>query len=468
MLSSLYDKIISNKKAISILFYLLVLTFPFGSSILHISLGFFTLYPFLFLLAFLFLIGLPKYKIIRHKIEKYAIWLMCFWLVYALISCFFIKSFSDALIDIRSIIVMLMVTYVLIWIKNFFGIKWFIQKIDLLFKIIFFFLLAVAIFEINTGIHFAGYFTHQLIKFPIGNVTYSPVFLYDNPNNFFVFLILVGSIALIADAFIKRSKMFFGVFLMSIFYISFVSSVRTGEIMGYFISCLILIYFLIQLKSKLFIKKYRLQLYASGSVIALFIISVISLPLYFGPIWQPKQQENVQLTKNKKLKNVNELSTLIDMKYVPLLNKEVLDNHFDSKKIRLALFINGWYMLKNSHYLGVGPGQYRYLSRIDKKKYYTKTNIGPHCWFVEILSEYGVIIFLAYLLLIAWSAAMILRFYKKDNYAAAVVLVAGIVFLLSGILPSDFIVLNINWIFVAIFIAIISDLKNLNDKVTQA
>jgi hypothetical protein len=325
-------------------------------------------------------------------------------------------------------------------------------------------LLLVGIIEILTGIHFAGAFTNKLNCFPIGNLTYSPVFLYDNPNNFFVYLSLIGSLSLITNALKKGSSLFQYIYLLSLLYISFVSSVRAGTILVFAICAILVLFFLLKLLRKKFIQTHNKQLLSVCILFLFMILAIAKNNLFWGPIWRTAPTTNIQPTDNPLLNGINEQSTYIPMKYVNKLDASLLDTFFHSNKSRLSLLANGIDMMKKSHYLGVGPGQYRHISATKQQKYYTSTLISPHFWLIEIVSQYGILILLAYLFFIVLIGIKILRFIKKGEDETKILLIALCSFIVCSILPSSFLVLNINWIFFAILVAIVFSLEQLKNE----
>lgn len=73
----------------------------------------------------------------------------------------------------------------------------------------------------------------------------------------------------------------------------------------------------------------------------------------------------------------------------------------DSGKIRVNLALNGLYFLRDSGGLGVGAGNFnRYM---EQEPYFSTSSTShpkpvlfPHNWWIELLSEYGILVFILY------------------------------------------------------------------------
>ncbi len=455
----IYLKLVGKKKLITILFYFLLLTFPFGSFLLPISIGFATIYPNLITLLILFTLGIFNYKVITTKLEWFTIYFFIFWFLYSLTGFFFVEGKTSAYYEVRSVLLMGVTIYVIVWIKNFLGLEDFIKKVYKIFEIIYFFLVSISIFEIYTGIHFKGEFTNKIITLPIGNVTYSPAFLSDNQNTFLAVLLTIGAILLLFRSKFQRNIFISIAVIITSFFVSYVSASRMGEYVSYFMTVWLLTNYLRDIYNHYRQKKsLKEQHIFTFFLLIVLIIVGISKPIYVGPKLRKETFVYKQkLTVAKELKGVNEKSRLIEMQYVQYLNQDVLDSNYNSVKIREALIYNGIDYLTKSNYLGIGPGQYRHKHINNDKKYYTKTNIGPHFWLIEVLSQYGIIVFLGYVSVLLWVTVICLKNIIKSFYISLLVIMCIGVFLGASILPSSFIVIDAGWYFFAFLISLVSD-----------
>lgn len=121
---------------------------------------------------------------------------------------------------------------------------------------------------------------------------------------------------------------------------------------------------------------------------------------------------------------------------------------------RMMLALDSLEMWVKSHLLGVGPSGFTsYLKKNGSRTYLT----NPHNWWLEILSQYGILVFLAYL------ASMVYIFYKnlKDylfrrDEKQLQFLCMCVIFAIGCIAPSSFLGYSYQWILPALGIAFIS------------
>lgn len=455
-----------SEKIITIIFSLLLVTLPFGAKIFAFSIGFMTLYPFLLILLLLSFFGLFHLNRIKSKIERYTLILLLTWFFYAFIFYFFIEGKHDAIIDIRSITLMGLTTFVFIWVKNFLGIKKWMSALSFLFKLVYFLLVIVSFLEIKTGIHFAGNFTEKISSLPISSLYYTPIFLYDNPNTLSGYVILLGILVILTN--IKSSKNLYFIWLVIGLnaFISHISAARLGELSSYIFIIWFTVISLTRVIKKEYWEKNIFKIKLSFLSISFLFICILFLPKYFGPIWQfDYEPEEKWVTANPILKEVNESSYIIKLDEAKYMNKDTLEDRFSSVKIRTGLLLNGLNMLENSNYLGVGPGQNRFLHTKKQVVYYTKTNRSPHFWLIEILSQYGILIFLGYVGLLIFVFIAALRFLQKDFYLSSLIIISLLIFLIASLLPSSFLILDINWVFIAVIIGITTSLPEIANEV---
>ena len=234
------DEIIMSKKQIiksigletwvKYLLIFLLISFPFGSHLLSIRIGgYLTIYPFLILLFVLTFIGLRKLKLIQSKMDKVFLGFLLVWLVSAAIRVFYVEGVADAIIDVRSIGLMLLTSFVLLWTKAFIGFEEWRTILATALKNVFFLLTIFSLFELMTGIHFTGAFTDKISQLPISGYTYSPVFLFDNPNNLVAYFLLIGTLILLLDVKSLRKPFMTFFIVLVCFVISHVSMSRIGE-----------------------------------------------------------------------------------------------------------------------------------------------------------------------------------------------------------------------------------------------
>lgn len=471
MKTNLHKKIYS-KKGITFLFSLYLITFPFGANLLPISLGFMTIFPNLIILLFLFSIGVINYKLINKKIERLFLLFLLFWVIFSVSFYFFIPGKTDAIIDIRSVGVMFLTSYVLIWLKYKLGFEKWREIIVFSLKIIGLVFIFFGIIELQTGLHFKGEFTNKISELPISGLTYSPVFLFDNPNNFITYLLLCSSLIVLLDKNSKKNKIIIFLLFFIKFFFSQITQARIGIFASLFSLIIFGLYFLLN-----FLKQFStITFYKKLIIFSLFLsflIVFLSKEKYYGPIWGNSimvnagfNDYNIDLNKIPKHQSDKILGEEYSMRYSDINNfhPDTLEKYYNSSKIRAALIFNGIHFVTESDFLGIGPGQYRYRHKTHQIKVYSKTNISPHFWLIEIISQYGILIFLPYVSFLIWIFIIGLKNMRKDLFLGLTIINSLIIFGLSSLLPSSFLILDINWIFVSILIAFTAECVKYSEK----
>ena len=477
----MFNKILKyiHKKEFIGLFTLLLSSFVFGSNLLSLSLGFLTIYPHLILTFILSVIGIFHIKNIKTPLEKYFLSFLLIWLLYSLFQLIGIEGKSDAKIDIRSITLMLLNSWILIWVKNFLGFNTWKKTISNVFFIVFSLLLFFSLFEIATGIHFTGAFTQKIIDNDYRQLIYTPIFLFDNPNTLSTYIFLVIAVLLMTTKEIKTKYFLIATFILTMIFIANITLSRIGVALTKFMFFWLLILYIPTFYN--YIKSKGNKRFKISLVYVVIVMTLIytTKDKYYGPIWIAQQnktsdqtlkniakQFSINLLKHNNDSNA-ELAELQaqfekDNKYaytfdfMHYLNQDSVDSLYNSKKVRIALLLNGLEIIKENKFKGIGPGQYRYKGRNNDKKYYTKTIISPHFWLMEIISQYGIVIFSMYIFLFLWIVFLLMKNFKKDYFFSGLIFSGIIVFIGSSAVPSSFLILDINWMYMAILVGIIS------------
>jgi len=132
-----------------------------------------------------------------------------------------------------------------------------------------------------------------------------------------------------------------------------------------------------------------------------------------------------------------------------------------SDQVRINLIRNGLIMLKNSHFLGVGAGNFIiYEKEYTKMHYKTRGITDSHNLWLEMLVDYGVIIFSFFVFLYVFLIVKSLRLFFSSNksfsqrakYLYSFSALAG--FTISSLSPSNIVASPIMWIFLS-FIALV-------------
>lgn len=444
----------SKESVYKILFQLLIISFPFGSKIFSFSLGILTIYPYLVLLGFLILFSFffkpEKYGLFNKIALSYFILLF----IYGLVLAFFSWEKEYSLFDLRSLFLYTASIYLFFRSEQIMGWKEMKRVLGNLFSILFIAFTFIALFEYLTGIHFSGYFTEEIAKSPVSSITYNTLFIYGNPNNFITYYVLMGSIAIILCDKIKNNFGFSILVIVLIYALSNLNHSRFGVIS----SCILLLeIIIIHMKS---LKTYVIHNLIPILVTAFFIlVAFFSNPLFYGPIWEKSDRyiENgilvVQTEEPFQVLDYRSLDTNKNKKEIVAafkLYRENVNLHA-SNAVRMKLIKNGIYLFINSHWLGVGPGMYRYHHDTKQIPEDVGLQNGPHNWTVELLSQYGIV-GMFYFILFLFMAFWALMTLQKNFQNSMRFLLTTLVFSIISNGPSAFLLLDINWIFTGIIL----------------
>ncbi len=134
-----------------------------------------------------------------------------------------------------------------------------------------------------------------------------------------------------------------------------------------------------------------------------------------------------------------------------------------SANIRTNLVLNGISFLSRSDGMGVGPANYEQaIERVGFKAAPTENIKNPHNFWIEILSQYGVVVFIFF---IAWLFQIVIRCwrahgsflgtqYRHVKLETETVLIGLAGYALAACENSSYIPQQINWIFLASVLAI--------------
>jgi teichuronic acid biosynthesis protein TuaE len=128
--------------------------------------------------------------------------------------------------------------------------------------------------------------------------------------------------------------------------------------------------------------------------------------------------------------------------------------------VRLNLILNGLYFLYNSFGFGVGAGNIEFYMR-NNAIFETFGIENMHNWWFEIITNYGIIIFMLYLMFFIRIFFKIYMIRKTENNKifSEAILLSLIGFIFASISPSTFIAFRPQWIIIGIAIAYINSHK---------
>ncbi|WP_430404667.1 O-antigen ligase family protein [Fluviicola sp.] len=132
-----------------------------------------------------------------------------------------------------------------------------------------------------------------------------------------------------------------------------------------------------------------------------------------------------------------------------------------SNTIRKNLVLNGLEYLKSSHYMGLGAGGFQVCNMKKMNKYPDDGVGGAHNFVIEILSQYGIIVFLLLLSIFSWIGIEFIRALRTKRWSEKhfLVLWLFITLIFMGNSNSTFLSLPINWFLMVVLLIFANDLK---------
>jgi teichuronic acid biosynthesis protein TuaE len=131
-----------------------------------------------------------------------------------------------------------------------------------------------------------------------------------------------------------------------------------------------------------------------------------------------------------------------------------------SADFRLALSLNGLRCVYFSGGLGVGPGGFPACIDSDYAIYQSGTIVDSHNWWVELLTEYGVFGFAAFVSVLGWIVVIALRNRRRlprrdrGSRVARVVIVALAGYAFAAMAHSSYLDQPVHWMFIASLISL--------------
>ncbi|WP_226536035.1 O-antigen ligase family protein [Fictibacillus halophilus] len=407
-------------------FYLFIISAFFGPAILSYSIGPFSLFPFRILFPIMALVFLYLYfkdsVFTWNRIHtKKVLMLLLFWIIYAFLSLLWVKSISQGIMD-------------LIFLSMGIGIIYFIVFFSIGKKHFYYlYIIWVASFAVILGI---GVINHVLkIHLPISRIytanpiySYIPTSVFVNENDFASFISLSIFFILSGILYYKNTMVRIAgilLILVSVYMLEVTSS--RANILAVLIG--LGFWFLFLTKTKLKNKLLFWSTFGAGIVSVLFFDKVESL---FNAVFQ-------------------------------LISSLVVTSGSDetSTDIRINLLKNSMIFLQNTFGFGVGTGNSDVYMK-NFAEYPTGNIVNVHNWWIEILVNYGVVIFTLYCLFYFYllkELYVINRDIPEQSLLklfSVALLLAMVVFPLSSVSPSSQIALNYFWVLYGFVIAFIN------------
>lgn len=386
---------------------------------------------------------LDKYS---DKLIKYTGIVMIFWIIYGCISLLISpwSVFDTGLKEIFNICLGGMVVCISIYLYN----KNKFENIILTIKIIMLIMVFIGYIEILTGLHL----NTSMISSPTyieevetiyageeipSNVFYVATGIFYNSNDYCAFLSIFAPVFLYVKNENYLSKLLSNIMLFFIFLILLIDDAWI---------CII----------SLFICLMFYLIFSRAHIFA-YILAIISFLFarYFG-------KAIIDLNNNIMYKIFgndifNHSITVSNIEKTLSIQVENASQQQGSLYYRINTYTEAIKeMFLHSKGLGLGAGSYQnYFADIAIKRDMVS---NPHSLWIEILSQYGIIIFLLFVALMLLIIIKLFKQYLKNKSKSHVLVMSmGISFALASFAPSTFLTNSYYWIIIGIGIAMVSE-----------
>ncbi|MGD6803396.1 O-antigen ligase family protein [Rossellomorea vietnamensis] len=403
--------------------YLLIATSFLGAGILSVNVGPFSLFPYrlffvLSLAIFVYQFLKGQARIYNSKV-KFLLLFFYFWLGYGFLSLLWAKSITEGV----KYLILLFIGIALITLVNVYFTKR-LQYLNL-------FYIWIIMTVVLVGIGLWNHFTRQHLAISTINtlpehVQGVPTAVFVNQNDYAVFLSIgifffISFLKFSQNQYVKLANL--GMIGLSLYLIYLTSSRASMLGLGVGLALYVFMHF----RPKL--KKFLILLGGIGAagVLALYSGKVFSiLEKFKGEDFDP--------------------------------------NNMGSTQIRINLTKNAFHFIGDTLGFGVGAGNSQvYLESYSA--YFTRGIYKMHNWWLEIFSNFGVFIFVGYVLVFSVLIVSFYRFWKQtgdsvEKMIAEALLFSLITFIPASISPSSVSNLFFHWVLIAFSIGFLNYIRN--------
>ena len=406
--------------------FLLVLSGFTGAALFSFSVGpvnifiYRLLFPVLMVLfGFSFLFNQGKINISHIKVKPY-LQFLGFWLMYASITLIWSESKSDAILEI---LFLYMITVVIWFIVYFFHTIKDLNRLYYLWLLTIAVINLIGIFEFLTGHHLAVSKSNEMF---LDHNT--PTAFFRNPNDFAT-VITLGIPFVIT--FIRYSKKFlpilfgFAILVSSMFLV--IATGSRANLLAIIIGLVFWYVFLLPSKKK-----------------ATVLLGCIVATGFFSIVFSNQLSVNISTI-------AKELGTI---------NLENLETSGTSLNIRINLIKNALSLMAGSLGFGFGAGNFEHQMLLYANEF-TAGIVNAHNWWIEILANYGLGIFVGYMVFYISLIRKLLLAYKnlvmaQDKRICEALLVGLISFSIASTSSSSIMTLRPQWFFFAFALAFLN------------
>lgn len=404
----------------------LVVAGALGTSVLALNAGGLTLYPFRqVVLLVLGIMPLISYRIfwMRQSLPRFFVSLGYVWVVWGGFSVFWAPSVATAITDVLAVAFGFGVGIALLalgatkesampWLRRGWVTAFLVTG-------------GVAVWEITTGNHLPSAFVENMPDYALRTLAIST---FGNPNNYGAFLALALPLLLLSYDSATRPfwRALYGLMIPLLFVAVFLSASRSA-LLGVLLQML-------------------LYVFVFGTMRRIVWAVIGAVGILVGAAYAGMSLEEFRLLA--KLQGAFSDSAL----------------ESGSLSIRLSLTLNGLWMIATSYGLGVGAGGYEQAVQDPQVPFGTGGLINPHNFWIEIASEYGLVVIGLFVILMARFMVIALRAYRKrlDPWAQTLLLM-GLGYLLATVANSTYVSQPANWMAIATLMCGATYLKKKDD-----
>lgn len=410
-----------------------------GSAFLCIDLGPFALFPariLILLLWVVFIIRSLKVNKINYshiQVRNYLLFLFA-WFILAVFSALWADSLTDV---IRHSF------FIFNGISLVFFVVWYLRDMDdyrrfvYLWLLILIPMLALGYWNLFTGSYLETALTRGIIS---GSSFYYPTAVFGNVNDFATYLALSIPFILMPMSHIRsKLHLILGVpLLLLTLYLLLMTSSR-ANLIAVIMGLVFWFFFLAKMKWKI-------------KIVVLSCVILVVLSIGFSS-------------------QIQELGTEVSKQIVSIGTQ--VRNQEESAYVRINLIKNCLILLVDHSLIGVGAGNAEI--HIEKFGVYNTAGItNPHNWWVEVLVNYGVFFFIAYLIFYIKMFQTLWQFRKRARSQWRIIpldiaLTGMVIFILASISSSSVMAFQPQWVFWAFCLGVINfcrihERKNANER----
>lgn len=399
-----------------------------GMSVLAFDAGPFHIFPYRVLIPIIWLLVIlrlisrgGRLSLAPVKVKLYGLFLLI-WLIYAAVSTIWAINTGAA---IKHTIFLLLSFSVISFSVIFLDRVEDLYLVSVLWMVVLGLAVLWGVSETITGYHLPVSRFHQTQS---AFYLYTPTGVFYNPNDFATFLALSAPLPL--SFFLFSKKILYRAVSLLTFFGLLYALVATRSRANMLAALLVIVFFIIVMITSRK-RKYELWLMLGGSLLLVFVFREKILD-EFGVL-------------------IAAFQTLPDQ----------IANPTKSIGIRVNLIRNGFYFLKSTWGFGVGAGNFESWMRA-RAIFRTGHIISAHSWFLEVLVNYGALIFLGYLVFYLGLIYQAFRVFisRQDDQRmktlGAALLGGMIAFFLASISSSSIIAFRPQWLLFALGLAYIN------------